>query len=87
MDDLSREGEKERRVLMVVDTMTRTSGCSVPQAAWLPGQATDAPTDVKSVSAAQGWNDACVAALLFNIECNDSNVAAFLLNLGIGGRV
>jgi len=73
---------------MAVDTMTQTSSySSVPQAAWLPGQATDTPTDVKSVSAARGWNDAHVAALLFNVECNDSYVATFLLNLGIGDRV
>jgi len=72
---------------MAVDTMTQTGNCSVPQAAWLSGQAIDAPTHVKSVSSAQGWNDAYVAALLFNVECNDSHVAAFLLNLGIGGRV
>jgi hypothetical protein len=72
---------------MVVDTMTRTSSCSVSQAVWLNGQATGVPTDVKSVPAAQGWNDAYVAALLFNIECNDSYIAEFLLNLGIGGRV
>jgi hypothetical protein len=72
---------------MVVDTMMRTSICSVSPAVWLPGRATGMPTDVKSVSAAQGWNDAYVAALLFNIECNDSYIAAFLLNLGIGGRV
>ena len=72
---------------MAVDTMTQTdSYYSVPQAAWLPGQATDAPTDVRSVSAVQGWNDAHVAALLFNVECNDSYVAAFLVNLGIGDR-
>ena len=72
---------------MAVDTMTQTdSYCSVPQAAWLPGQATDTPTDVMSVSVARGWNDAHVAALLFNVECDDSYVAAFLLNLGIGGR-
>jgi hypothetical protein len=87
MDGLTREGEKKRRDLMVVGTMTQTSSCSVSQAVWLPGQATGLLTDVKSVSAAQGWNDAYVAALLFNIECNDSYVAAFLLNLGIGGRV
>jgi hypothetical protein len=74
--------------MMAVDTMTQTNSYySVPQAAWLPGQATDAPTEVKSVSAAGGWNDAHVAALLFNVECNDSYVAVFLLNLGIGDRV
>ncbi len=72
---------------MAIDTMTQTSSCSVPQAAWLPSQAIGAPTSVKSVSAAQGWNDAYVAALLFNVECNDSYVATFLLNLGIGERV
>ena len=73
---------------MAVDTMMQTDSYgSVPQAAWLPGQATDTPTDVKSVSAARGWNDAHVAALLFNVECNDSYVAAFLLNLGSGDRV
>ena len=73
---------------MAVDTMTQTSSySSVPQAAWLPGRATCAPADSRSISAAQGWNDAHIAALLFNLECNDSYVAAFLLNLGIGGRV
>lgn len=73
---------------MAVDTMTQTSSYySVPQAAWLPGQATDAPSDVRSVSAAQGWNDAHVAALLFNLQCNDSYVAAFLLNVCMGDRV
>ena len=74
--------------MMTVDTMTQTSSySSVPQAAWLPGQATEAPTEVKSVSAAGGWNDARVAALLFNLQCNDSYVAAFLLNVCMGDRV
>jgi len=40
----------------------------------------------RSGSKAQGWHDACVAAFLFNVECNDSYVAAFLLNLRGGGR-
>jgi hypothetical protein len=74
--------------MMAVDTMTQTDSYgSVPQAAWLPGQATDIPTDVMSVSAAGGWNDANVAALLFNLQCNDSYVAAFLLNVRMGDRV
>jgi hypothetical protein len=73
---------------MAVDTMTETNSyCSVPQAAWLPGQATEAPTEVRSVSTARGWNDAHVAALLFNLQCNDSYVAAFLLNVRMGDRV
>jgi hypothetical protein len=73
--------------MMAVDTITQTnSSQNVPEAAWLPGRQTAVLTGVRSVSAAQGWNDAHVAALLFNMECNDSYVAAFLLNLGIGGR-
>ena len=44
------------------------------------------PSEVGSGSEAQGWHDACVAAFLFNVECNDSYVAAVLLNLRGGGR-
>jgi hypothetical protein len=73
---------------MAVETMAQTSSySSVPQAAWLSGQATDAPTDMRSVSAAGGWSDGHVAALLFNLQCNDAYVAAFLLNVRMGNRV
>ncbi len=54
--------------------------------AWLSTGKAGAPVGANSVSEAQGWNDACVAAVMFNIECNDSYVAAFLLNLRNGGR-
>lgn len=73
---------------MAVDTSTKTESCwGVSQGpAWLPAGDADGLGATGSASEAQGWNDACVAALLFNIECNDSYVAAFLLNLRGGPR-
>ena len=73
---------------MTVDSMTQTTDSgSVPQAAWLQSHATEAPTDLACVSPAQGWSDAHVAELLFNLQCNDAYVAAFLLNVRMGDRV
>ena len=73
---------------MAVDTSTKLEGSwGVAQgSAWLSTGETGAPSGVRSGSEAQGWNDACVAAVLFNVECNDSHVGAFLLNLRGGGR-
>jgi hypothetical protein len=73
---------------MAVDTSTKLEGSwGVTQgSAWLSTGETGAPSGVRSGSEAQGWNDACVAAVLFNVECNDSYVAAFLLNLRSGSR-
>ncbi len=73
---------------MVVDASTKLDNCGgvTQECTWLvPAKAGD-PSGVGSGSGAQGWNDAHEAAVLFNVECNDSYVAAFLLNLGIGGR-
>ena len=59
----------------------------VPQgSAWLSAGETGVPTGAGSTSEAPGLNDACVAAFMFNVECNDSYVGAFLLNLRKGGR-
>jgi hypothetical protein len=73
---------------MAVDTATKAEGSwGVSQgSAWLSTGKAGVPSGVGSESEAQGWNDACVAAVLFNVECNDSYVAAFLLNLHGGGR-
>jgi hypothetical protein len=73
--------------MMAVDTSTKPEGYwGVSQgSAWLSTGETGVPSGVGSGSGAQGWNDACVAAVLFNVECNDSYVAAFLLNLHGGG--
>lgn len=54
--------------------------------AWLSAGKAGVASEVRSGSKAQGWHDACVAAFLFNVECNDSYVAAFLLNLRGDGR-
>jgi hypothetical protein len=73
---------------MAVDTSTKAESCwgGSQGSAWLSAGTDGSPSGVGSGSEAQGWNDACVAALLFNIECNDSYVAAFLMNLRSGGR-
>lgn len=54
---------------------------------WMSAGESGVPSGVRPVSGTLGWNDACVAAVLFNVECNDSYVAAFLLNLRDGGRL
>ena len=73
---------------MAVDTATKAEGYwGVSQgSAWLSTGKAGVPSGVGSESEAQGWNDACVAAVLFNVECDDSHVAAFLLNLRSGSR-
>jgi hypothetical protein len=73
---------------MVVDASTKLDNCGgvTQECAWLATAKAVDPSGVHSGSGAQGWNDAHEAAVLFNLECNDSYVAAFLLNLGIGGR-
>ena len=73
---------------MAVNVATKTEGhWGVPQdSAWLSTGKAGVASGAGSESEAQGWNDACVAAALFNVECNDSYVAAFLLNLRSGGR-
>jgi hypothetical protein len=48
---------------------------------WLPSRQSGEPKGVSSGPMAQGWSDAHVAVLLFNQQCNDSYVAAFLMNL------
>ena len=74
---------------MVVESSTKLDSCGgVTQGcAWLATAKAGDTGGVSAGSEAQGWNDAHEAAVLFNLECNDSYVAAFLLNLGIGGRV
>jgi hypothetical protein len=73
---------------MAVDTATKAEGYwGVSQgSAWLSTGKAGVPSGVGSESEAHGWNDACVAAVLFNVECDDSHVAAFLLNLRGGSR-
>ena len=73
---------------MAVDAATKAEGhWGVSQSsAWLSKGKAGVSSGVGSETEAQGWNDACVAAVLFNVECNDSYVAAFLLNLRSGGR-
>jgi len=73
---------------VAVDTATKAEGhWGVSQgSAWLSTGKAGVPSGVGSESEAQGWNDACVAAVLFNVECDDSHVAAFLLNLRSGSR-
>lgn len=73
---------------MAVESSTKPESCwGISQGSpWLSAGDTGGPSGVGSGSEGRGWNDACVAALLFNIECNDSYVAAFLLNLRSRGR-
>ena len=73
---------------MVVDASTKLDNCGgvTQECTWLATAKPGGTGGVGSASEAQGWNDAHEAAVLFNLECNDSYVAAFLLNLGIGGR-
>jgi hypothetical protein len=68
--------------MTAADALTKTESCwAVPQeCAWLSNRK-------GAVAPLRGWNDAHVAALLFNVECNDSFVAAFLVNLGVRDRV
>ena len=73
---------------MAVEISTRldSSGGVTQECAWLATTKAGDTSRVGSGSGPQGWNDALVAAVLFNLECNDGHVGAFLLNLGIGGR-
>jgi hypothetical protein len=73
---------------MVVESSTKLDSCGgvTQECAWLATAKAGDTGGVSAGSGAQGWNDAHVAAVMFNLECNDSYVGAFLLNLGIGGR-
>ena len=73
---------------MAVDTSTKTEVYwgGTQGSAWLSAGESGAPNGARSGSGAQGWSDANVAAVLFNVECDDSYIAAFLLNLRSGGR-
>jgi hypothetical protein len=63
-----------RREMMAVDTSTMTQGYwGVSQSfPWLSTGETGAQNGDRSGSEGQGWNDAYVAALLFNVDCSDS---------------
>ncbi len=82
---LCKKRERKGRYMMAIDTLTRSKSNYgvVENCTWLPSRGTDAPRAVVSNSVTQGWNDAHVAALLFNVQCNDSYVAAFLMNLRV----
>lgn len=82
------EGDRKRRDMMAMSTSTESEiyGGVSQGPAWLSTGKPDVPGGVGSGSEAQGWHDASVAAIMFNIECNDSYVAAFLMNLRGGGR-
>jgi hypothetical protein len=67
--------------MMAVDTLTRSEGYKGALDSWLSTKQAGAAKGVLSNPVAQGWNHAHVAAFLFNQQCNDSYVGAFLMNL------
>lgn len=74
---------------MAISTSTRPEGLWTASQGtiWLSTGKAGTPGEFRSGSEMQGWHDAGVAAVLFNIECNDSYVASFLLNLPNVSRV